>query len=264
MLLWLQNIVPRRYRLLFQIAVLSIVLHGCVVGIAYVLYRYTQQHDVLVIRSTMHHKNQAIVFMPLAKRIPGALDKVAQTKQGSMQTPVKKKSAVQQKSAKKTSLKKPTSEQKKLSSSKKTSAIKTQQKPSAQPKPEPIKKIEEPKPEPANIVPEEFPTTPLGQPTTEPMQQEIVMMGREDMQALLLTEEVQQELTRVWRPPHGMAKDLVCSVRIAVGQEGAVTSIIIEKSSGVLAYDMSVRMGLAQAVMPKKLWSKEITLTFKQ
>lgn len=93
---------------------------------------------------------------------------------------------------------------------------------------------------------------------------EAIYVGRDQADLLELQELIQQEATLQWRPPVGFAKELVCILKVLIDWQGAVASVVVEQSSGVLAYDSSARMAVAHMQIPRGAYTKELCITFKQ
>ena len=93
---------------------------------------------------------------------------------------------------------------------------------------------------------------------------EAIYIGRDQADLLELQELIQQEAALQWRPPVGFAKELVCILKVLIDWQGAVASVVVEQSSGVLAYDSSARMAVAHMQIPRGAYTKELCITFKQ
>ena len=135
------------------------------------------------------------------------------------------------------------------------------------PKPE-IKKIEPVIPEPK--VPDVSPT--LQQPATSsaavPLETALdanaVYVGTTEADALLMQQEIKAEVERCWRPPTGLAPELMCHITVRVGWDGVIAHMDIIKKSGVLMYDISAREAVAAMTFPKITWGKDLTIIFNQ
>lgn len=75
---------------------------------------------------------------------------------------------------------------------------------------------------------------------------------------------IEQEIVSRWRPPCGLAKDLSCQIKCSIGGNGTVVACKIEKSSGVLIYDMAARSAARAMTLDRWAWGKEFTIIFKQ
>ena len=71
------------------------------------------------------------------------------------------------------------------------------------------------------------------------------------------------QVAQHFKPPKGMSPDLECIIKISLDNFGKLKDIEIEKSSNILAFDLSAKRAALQAKMPKEIWGKEIVLNFK-
>ena len=88
-----------------------------------------------------------------------------------------------------------------------------------------------------------------------------LVVGQEEWHALQLEQELERALESEWRPPQGMGS-LQCQFFVAVESAGAINSIELKQSSGVLAYDLAARMALERMSMPRIAYGKQIYITF--
>ena len=72
-----------------------------------------------------------------------------------------------------------------------------------------------------------------------------------------------EALMQVWRPPKVLSKVSECIVTVQVGVKGDVEEVVVNKSSGVLMYDVSATAALYTMQMPELVWGKSLTLLFK-
>ena len=91
-----------------------------------------------------------------------------------------------------------------------------------------------------------------------------IYLGRHDLETLHFQDSIQSEVEEHWRPPVGLSKDLSCCVKVRVGWNGSIGHVKVEKSSGVLVYDISARMAVYKLKMPQMAKGKEINITFNQ
>jgi len=101
----------------------------------------------------------------------------------------------------------------------------------------------------------------IEEPIQEELEENVIYLGREDMQAYKLALQIQQELERHWSPPPGLPKDLTCTVALKINLSGKVEAEVT-RSSGVLLYDIPARSAALSAQLPKLLWGKELTVVF--
>lgn len=93
--------------------------------------------------------------------------------------------------------------------------------------------------------------------------QQPIYIGRFELEALHMQEAIEQEISKHWKPPAGLAKDLSCTIKVLVGWDGVVKKSTMVKQSGVLMYDVSARMA-ASSLSLKVAKGKEINITFNQ
>lgn len=288
MLHWLQNALPKKNILLLQFFCLSFFLHlFLVLSLMLIGYFSTRK----TISFTVHAKNlsdQAIYFMPLARSVNSG-------KSASLQksTPLKlapKKSAVISKSQpqKKQLIKKivqprplvkktPTVQKKdiekivlqdlskKISSdlSRNLNKIKDNLNNKSSKKEEVVKKeiLNDSQIKVAQNLISDLSKKEL---ESKEFKFEGLVLGREELASFKMYQVIQSEISQHWTPPVGLSLDLECSIRASVSNSGSIDKVVVEKSSGVLTYDMSARMAFVNAQMPKEVYGKEIILNFKQ
>lgn len=72
---------------------------------------------------------------------------------------------------------------------------------------------------------------------------------------------IRNQIMQQWHPPQGFG-NLYCRFKITLSKEGAPTSIDLETSSGVPAYDIAARTALINIEYPREKWSSTITIAF--
>ena len=92
---------------------------------------------------------------------------------------------------------------------------------------------------------------------------DVLYMNKEEHDAYVMQEQIQQEVARTWRPPLGVAPGTQCIVTICVTWQGVIESCTIKEPSGILMFDMSVRASLKDMRMPRSSYGKEIMLTYR-
>ncbi len=75
---------------------------------------------------------------------------------------------------------------------------------------------------------------------------------------------IRGEIVKTWEPPIGMPEDLACDIIVKIGCDGLVMDSKIERSSGVLIFDLSARSAAAALVLPRWAWGREFTINFCQ
>ncbi len=86
----------------------------------------------------------------------------------------------------------------------------------------------------------------------------------EDYDTPQIQQYIQNEISQKWTPPIGLPEDLMCEIIIQVGNDGSVEDSKIEKSSGVLIYDLSARSAASSLSLPRWAWGREFTISFNQ
>ncbi|HSW73586.1 MAG TPA: TonB C-terminal domain-containing protein [Candidatus Limnocylindria bacterium] len=253
----------------------SAIMHGIVLFSLLFLYRGSSECHIDVMLKGVS-STATVVLMPLHKTVA----KTAQKKGGAKPTAsTQSREAVPEKPTQKTA--KPTTAlaaapvparkeraQKQAAKSKRQakqapSVKKEHQELPVQEKKEPEQKPQEVTPPPvaqAAPVPEAAPVVPTEVDTAG----DVTYVGRAELEALQMQAEIQQEIERRWRPPVGLAKDLLCQIRVLVDWQGAVQKVAIEQGSGVLIYDVQARNAAREIVFPKAAWGKEIVVHFNQ
>jgi len=94
--------------------------------------------------------------------------------------------------------------------------------------------------------------------------QELIYIGRHDLEALRVQEVIQREVEMNWRPPVGLSKELACILKVLIDWDGGIKKVSVVKSSSVLIYDISARRSIAKLQLPRSVRGKEINITFKQ
>lgn len=93
---------------------------------------------------------------------------------------------------------------------------------------------------------------------------EPIYLGRNDVEAYEIVDNIKHEISKNWRPPVGMPKNLECKIKILFDENGKVINVEVEKPSKVLVFDMSARKAASQIEVPKAVWGHEISLVFSQ
>ncbi len=91
---------------------------------------------------------------------------------------------------------------------------------------------------------------------------EPIYVGREELEALVVQQEIQKEIEQRWHPPIGISPETTCQVRALIGWDGAIKEVKMEKSSGVLVFDVHARSVTQAIVFPKAVWGKELIMHF--
>jgi len=76
-------------------------------------------------------------------------------------------------------------------------------------------------------------------------------------------EALRKELSRHWKPPHGISDTCSCEITTYVGNNGVVNDCVITQSSGILMYDVSARAAILAMELPRWTWGDSFAITFK-
>lgn len=74
---------------------------------------------------------------------------------------------------------------------------------------------------------------------------------------------LQDEVSRHWKPPMGMQPMNTCHVSACVTNDGAIETLTITQSSGILVFDIAARKALLSSELPVWVKGKTITIVFK-
>jgi outer membrane biosynthesis protein TonB len=74
---------------------------------------------------------------------------------------------------------------------------------------------------------------------------------------------LQNELSKHWAPPPGVADECTCRLTVCIDRAGAVSDVVVEESSGVLIFDIMARTALLAVEWPVWTRGASITITFK-
>lgn len=143
--------------------------------------------------------------------------------------------------------------------------------------PEPTEKKHEPEQQeiesPEPTAEQEAPQEPILPPTDETgtelvetdVADDINLFGDYDDGLLLVYQRhIRDEITRLWRPPLGVARGATCTVRFVVDNKGDVVEHEFISRSKILIYDLSISKIINKLAFHKSLWGKEFTVDFKQ
>jgi outer membrane biosynthesis protein TonB len=91
---------------------------------------------------------------------------------------------------------------------------------------------------------------------------EPIVLGQEEFEALNVYQDVHRELSTHWHPPSGLHPKQPMIVLVGIDKFGKSCSMSVEQSSGVLVYDVAARMAVGKAVFSQQLWGQYIRLHF--
>jgi len=177
-----------------------------------------------------------------------------------------------------TSVVKQVSQKKKQASVKRTvkkkdvskAPVVTKQKAQVKPK-LPAKSVKKTQPEPNKSIEKVTPPVPA-QPAGEAQAVEVnenlpvcdaVAIAYADARLIHQYTVLQNELSKYWAPPPGMADDCKCQLTACIDRTGMVSDVVVQESSGVLIFDITARTALFAVAWPVWSWGSSITITFK-
>jgi len=177
------------------------------------------------------------------------------------QVPQKKKKAVVKKTVKKKSIVKSSSAKKKHVTAKpKITPEKSVVKEKPVPLPQPNKNIEKmvpPLPAPEVCVAHTVETS-ESRPVCD-----AIAIAYADARLLHQYTVLQNELSKYWAPPPGMADNCRCQLTASIDRAGVVSDVVVQESSGALIFDITARSALLAVAWPVWSWGSSITITFK-
>ncbi len=299
MLLWLRNIVPKRFQLLSKLCLLVSGAHMLLLSFLFVGYKSQQAYALEIAKQLQINADTKIMFMPLyqttkslGKKNGGgsahggtprlaaaARPRVKERASTSLISDVsalnakKKKAALAAKAKKEKSAKnkKAAEKLKKEQELKKEADKRVEKKLEPVPKPEkkePLEQKPEEKMVPESVAaPEQMPgpvAVQEGVAGNDQAGQDVVYLGQQEYDALGMQTYLQQELSTYWQPPQGIPADAVCEVSFVVDWQGKAETVAVSKPSGALVYDISARTALLAMEFPEWARGKSFKITFKQ
>ena len=96
------------------------------------------------------------------------------------------------------------------------------------------------------------------QPPAAPQVSEPLYIGLHDMDMLEFQKEIVQQVLEVWHAPTGFASAMSSTLKVTVAADGTIAHVLVDTSSGVLAFDMAACNALYNLVLPKYVWAKDI------
>jgi hypothetical protein len=224
----------------------------------------------------VHTNNASIVFVPFLKTAFEQQGKSDQKKMmivpSAFKQPLQQKKEVVKKMPIKKAVQQPLLKKqipiKKNVVSKKAQPIKKIIKPILK-KPE-LKKQNEVNPKKQELIPEQpkkvetVKPIPVPDPVAETKavpENNVQLVGRDDMELIMLSTILKQDIIKVWKRPANIPPEALCQVRVILDKEGS-REVIIEKASQALALDISVRNFLLQYDFPQQVYGKELSIIF--
>lgn len=92
----------------------------------------------------------------------------------------------------------------------------------------------------------------------------VEFVGYEQLDSIALQHKIQDNIAKLFKPPVGIAKDVICELSVQVDQQGKAQAAKVVKSSGILAYDTAARGAIYKAEFPKEIYRKTITIALGQ
>jgi hypothetical protein len=80
----------------------------------------------------------------------------------------------------------------------------------------------------------------------------------------ILEDKVSKAFSKVWTPPVNVPKGTECTIKFNVSKLGKIDKFVVEKSSKILIYDMSILGILDKVVLPVEVWGRLIQFEFVQ
>lgn len=213
------------------------------------------------INAQAYDPDAMVVFLPLQKKVVQQQNKKSKLKRAAINNERDKE--IKKKIEKKVAQKSPTMLAQAIAK-KVVPKKKLEKKPVVQEK----KVIEEPKQEiKEEVVPQQEEikevTTPLPQ-QVEAEGSNIRYMGQHDLDAMQMQDYISSEIGAHWKPPVGIANNVMCEINIVVNWQGMLQDVRIVTPSGSAMYDVSARSAVLAMQFPKWLWGKEFIISFKQ
>jgi hypothetical protein len=294
MLLWQLKNVRNRHLLWLKLLACSLVVHIFFVMMFFFGYRDAVSSHALTIYSSMPSRNVVVVLNPTpqpahtpqSKQITNTSTTPTIAQKPSVTPKIEsKKAPTQVASPKATPAKQPTSAKKvspnpkktqvntKATPLKKTTPAKPvqQKKEAAKSQSKPIVKEHKPRVQP---IEENKPVNKAEQQPIAPSTQQSITEVNNTLSTQIeipytharefyQQEALRKEISRHWKPPHGMPDTCSCEITTHVGNNGVITDSIITQSSGILMYDVSARAAVLTMALPQWTWGTSFTLTFK-
>ncbi len=89
-----------------------------------------------------------------------------------------------------------------------------------------------------------------------------ITLGREECRMLHVYQELHGGITTSWHPPADLNPHKECIIVVIVNEQAAPSSIIIEQSSGIRAYDIAARFAVYHSTFPPELKKQTVRLHF--
>ncbi len=83
-----------------------------------------------------------------------------------------------------------------------------------------------------------------------------------EVEALRRHAQLHNEIIKQWKQPPGAPATSSCDISFFVNKKGNIENLTIQKSSGVLMYDISARQALYSMTMPQWTYGKQLIINF--
>ncbi|MBT3455701.1 hypothetical protein HN446_01425 [bacterium] len=93
-------------------------------------------------------------------------------------------------------------------------------------------------------------------------QEDVVYMGRYDIEALHAQELLQEAIQSVWKMPVGMPSGTSCELKVTIDWRGSAHSIEMSKSSNIRMFDVAARTAASRTSYPKMFYGKTVSINF--
>jgi len=93
---------------------------------------------------------------------------------------------------------------------------------------------------------------------------EAIYIGQQELEAIKVQYEIEHEVSKYWRPPVGLSKELSCTITVLVDWNGTAKKVTVTKTSGALMFDIAARTAVSKLNLPKSVCGKEVNVNFGQ
>lgn len=83
-----------------------------------------------------------------------------------------------------------------------------------------------------------------------------------EVEALRRHAQLHNEIIKQWKQPPGAPTTCACDISFFVNKQGKIENLIVQKSSGILMYDISARQALYSMTMPQWTYGKQLIINF--
>lgn len=261
MLHWLRG-AYNDIRVSVHLGLVVLTIHCCVLTLLFISNTQHQRYRMQV----THRPLTSVIFAPLTAIASSEVFLAPDNDTGvAIASQEKKPSVVQQK--KPVVQKKRVAQKKTVPAKKKPITAKKEiQKKQSLPTPakQPVKQIN---PAPAKVAPQKVTpqAVPLSQAAPQAMIEQNVTAQPQlnSVQEIVMIDEIQRKLRASWAPPAGLSPETSCELCMLIDGGGAVNSVNIVRSSGVLMFDLMAQSQCSGMIeLPSWARGKEFYITF--